>query len=182
MVPTFLKRMEPFFTLRNKIPLQIVQVILIITVIALSGARLVMPNRPPGRSTTMGLGMGAKSLIILSYEILTEHFSRFQRWGSLKAYFILNTMEVVFWAAVAFMMIRGNTNTCVGASCALGWVVFVLAGILSPMYKYLAVVSFLDWRFFKKNGFPRSAAMRKDSEESLSTLRSDNLPETAYGH
>lgn len=39
-------------------------------------------------------------------------------------------MEVVFWAAVAFMMIRGNANVCVGASCALGWVVVVLAGIL----------------------------------------------------
>ncbi|WZH45707.1 uncharacterized protein QYS62_006775 [Fusarium acuminatum] len=166
MTPTFLKKLEPFFTLRNKIPIQVVQVILIITVIALSGARLLMPNRPPGRSATMGLGMGAKSLIILSYEILTEHFSRFHRWGSLKAYFILNTMEIVFWAAVAFMMLRGNTNLCVGASCVVGWVVVVLAGILSPMYKYLAVVSYLDWRFFKKNGFPRDVAMRKDTEVS----------------
>jgi hypothetical protein len=57
MTPTFLKKLEPFFTLRNKIPIQVVQVILIITVIALSGARLLMPNRPPGRSATMGLGM-----------------------------------------------------------------------------------------------------------------------------
>ncbi|KAF4339195.1 cytochrome P450 monooxygenase [Fusarium beomiforme] len=181
MTPLFLKKMEPFFTLRNKIPLQIVLVILILTVITFSGVRLVLPNRPPGRSTTMGLGMGAKSLIILSYEILTEHSVRFHRWSSLKAYFILNAMEVVFWAAVAFMMIRGNTNVCVGTSCALGWVVFVLAGILSPMYKYLAVVTYLDWRFFKKNGFPRGAR-RKNTDESLSTLRSDSLPETAYGH
>jgi hypothetical protein len=146
MTPVFLKKMEPFFTPRNKIPLQIVLVILIITVITLSGVRLILPNRPPGRSTTMGLGMvslfsgtqslrsnifqGAKSLIILSYEILTEHTVRFHRWSSLKAYFILNAMEVVFWAAVAFMMIRGNSQICVGTSCALGWVVFVLAGIL----------------------------------------------------
>ena len=57
MVPTFIKRMEPFFTLRNKLPLQIIQIILIIAVISLSGARLLLPNRPPGRSTTMGLGM-----------------------------------------------------------------------------------------------------------------------------
>ncbi|KAH7222634.1 uncharacterized protein BKA55DRAFT_627196 [Fusarium redolens] len=181
MTPVFLKKMEPFFTPRNKIPLQIVLVILIITVITLSGVRLILPNRPPGRSTTMGLGMGAKSLIILSYEILAEHTVRFHRWSSLKAYFILNAMEVVFWAAVAFMMIRGNSQVCVGTSCALGWVVFVLAGILSPMYKYLAVVSFLDWRFYKKNGFPRGART-KNTDESLSTLRSESLPDTAYHH
>ncbi|KAF5979579.1 hypothetical protein FBULB1_5654 [Fusarium bulbicola] len=130
MTPVFLKKMVPFFTLRNKMPLQILLVTLIITVIALSGVRLILPNRPRGRSTTMGLGMGAKSLIILTYEILTEHFIRFHRWHSLKAYFILNAMEVVFWAAVAFMMIQGNSKLCVGTSCALGWVVFVLAGIL----------------------------------------------------
>lgn len=34
------------------------------------------------------------------------------------------------------------------------------------MYKYLAVVTYLDWRFFKKNGFPRGVAMRKDTEVS----------------
>jgi hypothetical protein len=62
--------------------------------------------------------------------MLSEHVSRFRRWSSLKAYFILNAMEVVFWAAVAFMMIRGNSNVCIGISCALGWVVVVLAGIL----------------------------------------------------
>ncbi|ENH73613.1 hypothetical protein FOC1_g10002863 [Fusarium oxysporum f. sp. cubense race 1] len=160
MTPVFLKKMEPFFTLRNKLPLQIVLVTLIITVITLSGVRLILPNRPPGRSTTMGLGMGAKSLIILTYEILTEHSIRFHRWSSLKAYFILNAMEVVFWAAVAFMMIR----------------VFVLAGFLSPIYKYLAVVTYLDWRFYKKNGFPRGTRT-KNTDESLSTLRSDD---TAY--
>ncbi|KAF4454662.1 hypothetical protein F53441_2896 [Fusarium austroafricanum] len=127
----------------------------------------------------MSLGMGAKSLIILAYEILTEHFPRFHRWSSPKAYSILNSMEVVFWASVAFMMMRGNMNVCVGASCALGWVVFTLAGIPSPIYKYLAVVTFLDWRFFKKNGFPRGFKDQKDSGESLSALRSGSLRETA---
>ncbi|KAF4487896.1 cytochrome P450 [Fusarium agapanthi] len=144
MTPVFPKKMEHFFTLRNKIPLQILLVTLIITVITLSGVRIILPNRPRGRSTTMGLGMGAKSLIILAYEVLTEHSIRFHRWSSLKAYFILNAMEVVFWAAVAFMVIQGNSKLCVGTSCALGWVVFVLAGILSPIYKYLAVVTYLD--------------------------------------
>ncbi|KAJ4108697.1 hypothetical protein NW768_012174 [Fusarium equiseti] len=172
MVPTFMKRMEPFFTLRNKLPLQIVQIVLIIAVISLSGARLLLPNRPPGRSTTMGLGMGAKSLIIISYEILSEHVSRLRRWRSLKAYFILNAMEVVFWAAVAFMMIRGNSSVCIGTSCVLGWVVFALAGILSPLAKYLAVVCYLDWRFEKKHGVHRGSSLSKDHAEPFSTLQS----------
>lgn len=83
MVPTFIKRMEPFFTLRNKLPLQIVQVILIIAVISLSGARLLLPNRPPGRSTTMGLGMVNQFyssryffLIFLGCEVSHHHFLR----------------------------------------------------------------------------------------------------------
>lgn len=47
-------------------------------------------------------------------------------------------MEIVFWAAVAFMMLRGNANLCVGASCAVGWVVVVLAGILRYVSLLLA--------------------------------------------
>lgn len=70
MVPACIKRMEPFFTLRNKLPLQIVQIVLIIAVISLSGARLLLPNRPPGRSTTMGLGMVSK-FYSLRYPFLT---------------------------------------------------------------------------------------------------------------
>ncbi|QGI78540.1 hypothetical protein CEK25_005269 [Fusarium fujikuroi] len=158
MTPVFLKKMEPLFTLRNKIPLQIVLVTLIITVITLSGVRLILPNRPPGRSTTMGLGMGAKSLIILAYEILTEHSIRFHRWSSLKAYFILNALEVA--------VCRNELRAGLGCLCA-GW-----------FLKYLAVVTYLDWRFYKKNGFPRGTRT-KNTDESLSTLRSDD---TAYRH
>ena len=49
-------------------------------------------------------------------------------------------MEVVFWAAVAFMMIRGNSSVCIGTSCALGWVVFVLAGILRYAFSSIPFV------------------------------------------
>ena len=82
-MPAFIKRMEPFFSLRNKLPLQIVQTFLIIAVIALSGARLLLPNRPPGRSTTMGLGMVSLFyssrylfLILPGCQISHHHFLR----------------------------------------------------------------------------------------------------------
>ncbi|KAJ4321846.1 hypothetical protein N0V84_005141 [Fusarium piperis] len=120
----------------------------------------------------MGLGMGAKSVIIIMYPLLTEHVDRFKRWGSLKAYWILNAMEIVFWAAVAFMMIQGNRRICIGTSCTLGWVVCVLGICLSIMAKYVTVVGFLDWRYFKKNGVPRGSKLETcQNEESMPTTR-----------
>lgn len=53
-------------------------------------------------------------------------------------------MEVVFWAAVAFMMIRGNSSVCIGTSCALGWVVFVLAGILRYVFCSIRYIEHLS--------------------------------------
>ncbi|RSL86681.1 hypothetical protein CEP52_014991 [Fusarium oligoseptatum] len=166
-----LKNIEPYFPARAKLPIHLAQLVLVIVVIALSGARLLMKNTPPGRSTTMGLGMGAKSIVIIMYQLLTEHVNRLKKWGSLKAYWILNAMEVVFWAAVAFMMIQGNRRICIGTSCAIGWVVCVLGICLSIMAKYVTVVGFLDWRYFKDNGVPRESKLEKTEEESMTTIR-----------
>ncbi|KAI8662161.1 hypothetical protein NCS56_01019600 [Fusarium sp. Ph1] len=167
-----LKKMEPFFPTRSKLPIHLAQLVLVIAVVALSGARLLMKNTPRGRSTTMGLGMGAKSIVIITYQLLTEHVDRLKRWGSLKAYWILNAMEIVFWAAVAFMMIQGNQRICIGTSCAIGWVVCVLAICMSIMAKYVAVVGFLDWRYFKESGVPRGTKLQKtQDEESMTTIR-----------
>ncbi|RMJ07555.1 hypothetical protein BHE90_005919 [Fusarium euwallaceae] len=166
-----LKNIEPYFPARAKLPIHLAQLVLVIVVIALSGARLLMKNTPPGRSTTMGLGMGAKSIVIIMYQLLTEHVKSLKKWGSLKAYWILNAMEVVFWAAVAFMMIQGNRRICIGTSCAIGWVVCVLGICLSIMAKYVTVVGFLDWRYFKDNGVPRESKLEKTEEESMTTIR-----------
>jgi hypothetical protein len=62
--------------------------------------------------------------------MLTEHSKSCAKWRSLKANMILNCLEVVFWAAVVFMMIQAKLKFCVGASCVLSWVVCVLGGIL----------------------------------------------------
>jgi hypothetical protein len=66
--------------------------------------------------------------VIILYQLFTEHVSRFHRWASLKAYLILNSLEIVFWAAVVFLVMQANLQMCVGTGCALGWVVIVLAG------------------------------------------------------
>ncbi|KPM34459.1 hypothetical protein AK830_g12119 [Neonectria ditissima] len=165
------KKLEPFFAPRFKFPMHMVQIVLVIAVIGLSAARMLLPNAPRGRSTTMGLGMGAKSLIIIGYQLLTEHVNRLHKWGSLKAYAILNSLEVVFWGAVAFMSLTANTKTCIGTSCALGWVVFVLAVLLSILAKYTAVISIMDWYHFRKNSTDRGlviAGQRGDSDSQSS--------------
>ncbi|KAM5341162.1 hypothetical protein ACJ41O_015271 [Fusarium nematophilum] len=160
------------FSPRFKLPIHIAELLIIFGVLGLSGARLLMKDTPPGRSTTMGLGMSAKSLIILLYQLLTAHVDRFRRWGSLKAYWILNALEIVFWAAVAFMTMQGNTKVCVGTSCALGWVIVVLAVLLSILAKMVTVITFLDWRFFKKHGVPRGSPLTKlQDEQSYSNIR-----------
>ncbi|KAK7394010.1 hypothetical protein QQX98_013207 [Neonectria punicea] len=169
------QKLEPFFAPRFKTPMHIAQIVLVTAVIGLSAARLLMPNAPRGRSTTMGLGMGAKSLVIIFYQLLTEHVDRLRKWGSLKAYAILNSLEVVFWGAVAFMSLTTNTKTCIGTSCALGWVVFVLAVLLSILAKYTAVISIMDWYHFRKHSAQRGliiSGQRGDSE-SMSTLETD---------
>ncbi|KAF5003631.1 hypothetical protein FDECE_9837 [Fusarium decemcellulare] len=171
MSSSIMQKMDRIFNTRSKLPIHLIQVALVIAVISLSGARLLMKNTPPGRSTTMGLGMGAKSLVIIGYQLLTEHVHRLKRWGSLKAYWILNALEIVFWAAVAFMMLQGNRRMCIGTSCILGWVVLALAVIMSMLAKFVAVVGFLDWQHFRKTGVPRGSELKKCQDEgSLSTL------------
>lgn len=65
--------------------------------------------------------------MIILYQLLTEHVSSLQRWASLKAYLILNSLEIVFWGAVVFLVLQANLQVCVGTGCALGWVVIVLS-------------------------------------------------------
>ena len=63
----------------------------------------------------------AKSLVIILYQLVTEHVTALQKWASLKAYTILNALEIVFWAAVAVLTIQANVQMCVAPGCILGW-------------------------------------------------------------
>ncbi|KAE8357930.1 hypothetical protein BDV27DRAFT_150894 [Aspergillus caelatus] len=109
------------FDTRWKLPLHCFQIFLIVMVIGLSIPRLFMKNQPRTRASTIGLGMGAKSLVIVLYQLLTEHITALRKWGNLKAYTILNALEIVFWAAVAVLTIQANVQMCVAPGCILGW-------------------------------------------------------------
>jgi hypothetical protein len=68
--------------------------------------------------------------MFIAYQISTEHVRSLHRWQRHKAYWILNALEVVFWAAVAFLVMQTNLARCVGVGCKLSWGVFGLGIVL----------------------------------------------------
>ncbi|OJD32614.1 cytochrome p450 protein [Diplodia corticola] len=154
---------SPLFDPRSTVWMHAIQVVLIVVAVILTLVRMTM-KVPTTRANTMALSMGMKSLVIISYELLTERVAKFRRWHSLKANAILNSLEVVFWAAVMFLIFKANLTSCSGASCALSWVVAVLALILHMLYFQTAVVAILDFRHFKRCGEPRSSKKESKSE------------------
>ncbi|KAF8859319.1 hypothetical protein BDZ45DRAFT_742561 [Acephala macrosclerotiorum] len=158
------------FSNRYMFAVHMLQIMLVLAAIGGSVVRLLIVKAPSGaprsRANTMALGMGAKSLIIILYQVITEHSSKFRKWHSLKACMILNSLEVVFWAAVVFLMIQSNLNSCVGANCTISWVVCAVAGVLSTVAARTAVVSIMDFRYFKKNGVPRGSEVAIKNEHA----------------
>lgn len=70
-------------------------------------------------------------MIIISYQILSEHVARFSRWKSYKAYAILNGLEIVFWAAVIFLVLQANIKSCAGVSCTLRWIAVAVSAVIT---------------------------------------------------
>ncbi|KAG7138930.1 hypothetical protein HYQ45_003976 [Verticillium longisporum] len=155
-----------FFASRYKFRLHIVQLVLIHIVLGLAGARVFMKNQPRGRGNTIALGMGAKSLIIIFYQLATEHIARFRRWSSLKAFAIFNCLEIVFWGAVIFLVMQGNLQRCEGTGCILNWIVFGVSIVISILSSWVAVISVLDFRFFRANGVRRDDMSLRGGSES----------------
>lgn len=50
-----------------------------------------------------------------------------QKWKSLKANFILNCIEPVFWLTLIILKVMGISRSCSGPSCAVTWVIMVIA-------------------------------------------------------
>lgn len=134
---------------RLKLWLHIVEICLILPIIILTIVRVLMGMSFSGGGR-MGLAFvsfikelhvyksrsillitylqGLKSLVFISYQLLTEHVKALKRWKSLKAFAIINGAEIVFWVAVVYLVAAANIQTtCTGTVCALGWVEVVLA-------------------------------------------------------
>lgn len=113
-----------------------------------------------------------KTIVVLLYQILSSHVERFRKWASLKAYAILNFMEILFWFVVVIVTFIGVSQFCSGVSCGLTWISVLIAIILwyvdftfppnlvkassnilpinSVLASWTAVVSFQNLRNFKK--------------------------------
>ncbi|KAF2680511.1 hypothetical protein K458DRAFT_434343 [Lentithecium fluviatile CBS 122367] len=181
-----------FFSSRAATPAHIITLVLIIGAMGVTAYRVLTKDGPTARSDTMALAMGAKSIIIVAYQLLSAHTHRFARWYSLKANMILNGLEIVFWGAVAFLTMQGMTgkNKCKGTSCTLGWIVIVLAALVSQMEVYGFVIALLDWRYFKREGKRRDQArmMRMEDSDQVRMVRMEegsfdrDVEQVHHGH
>lgn len=86
------------------------------------------PHFPePAKADTSSTAQGVKSIIIIGYQLLSEHTARFSRWRSLKANAVLNCIEVVFWLAAIIVKFMGISRTCTGNSCAVNVIILLVA-------------------------------------------------------
>ncbi|KAH8892744.1 hypothetical protein GQ53DRAFT_763871 [Thozetella sp. PMI_491] len=129
------------FNPRHKTKVHILQICLVIAVFIFTGARIATKpsGMPVTRSDTLGIVMGVKTIVVLLYQILTSKVERFQRWKSLKANTILNSMEIVFWFVVVIITLMGISRFCQGAFCALSWIQVLVAIMLMFVQFHLAM-------------------------------------------
>lgn len=84
---------------------------------------------------------------------MTEHIKFFKKWRSLKAYAIINAIEILFWGAVVFLTLQGIIGkTCEGTICALTWVVAVCAILMCPLTTWLFAICWFDFRAYRARG------------------------------
>lgn len=69
--------------------------------------------------------------MVLTYQLTTTHFVKLRRWQSLKAYQILNTMEILFWFVVVIITFMGISQYCQNSYCGLSWLIVLIAVILT---------------------------------------------------
>ncbi|KAM0692819.1 hypothetical protein Q7P36_007375 [Cladosporium allicinum] len=133
-------QVDNIFDERRKTLVHIAQIVLIFLAIVLSISRVTIKNPPASRANTVAITLGIKSLIVIAYQLLTEHTLRFRKWASTKANAILNCLEVVFWLAV-LVVTGGTVGSASGAAAALSALVLVIAIVLEVLSLWMAVVS-----------------------------------------
>ncbi|KAM5374832.1 hypothetical protein ACJZ2D_006326 [Fusarium nematophilum] len=170
--------MSRIFDTHVKLPVHLVQIFLALAVLILSVVRMLNrpANAPRGQSNTMALGMSAKSLIVILYQLLCEHVRSFKPWSSPRACVILNALEVVLWGAVVYMMIQSNLKFCQGLACTLSWVVVGMAVTMSVLSVYMTIVTWYDLKHFEDYGTHRAHSSGKPLEaQSSESVRMESI-------
>ncbi|KAI1491816.1 hypothetical protein F5X96DRAFT_692843 [Biscogniauxia mediterranea] len=160
-------QLQRFLTPRFKLMVHIADLGMVISAMIFCVVRIAIRDntRPMTRTDTMALAMGAKSLIIIAYQLLSERSRRFKKWESKKANLILNCLEVLFWAAVAFMAIQSNTTqSCTGATCLVNWAIVVLAIQVSMISALLSYLSYREYKEFRESSRKNQYQMGSPSD------------------
>lgn len=119
----------PFFKTSFKNRMHWTQLILVVTIIVLTGVRISMKpsSMPVTRSDTLAIVMGIKTVVVIGYQLLTTHVSKLRRWRNLKVYLVINSMEVAFWFVVVIITGMGMSSYCQGAYCGLSVLMLLIS-------------------------------------------------------
>ncbi|KAG8670563.1 hypothetical protein FPOAC2_09925 [Fusarium poae] len=142
-------------TWKNKVLVLQVAFTILIFILAIVKIVTTPSYIPFNRMDIVAITMSLKSGIFLAYEILTMKMEKFQRFGSLKAYAVLNTLDVFFWAAVMGFSFKSVDTICSGANCAVGIVTGLMALVNSIIHFWAAVIAWKNHKYFKTYGVSR---------------------------
>ncbi|RGP62638.1 hypothetical protein FSPOR_9218 [Fusarium sporotrichioides] len=142
-------------TWKNKVLILQVAFTLLVFILGIAKIATTPSGIPMNRMDIVAITMSIKSGVFLAYEIMTMKMERFKRFGSLKAYAVLNTIDVFFWAAVMGFLFKSVDTICSGANCAIGVVTGVMALFNSAIHFWAAVIAWKNHRHFKTYGVSR---------------------------
>ncbi|KAJ4992526.1 hypothetical protein SVAN01_01909 [Stagonosporopsis vannaccii] len=143
---------DAFFAFADRFnkTIHITQAVLVLGAFIVGCALMADSSMPRSRSTTLILVYSIKSALFLLYQYLTTHMDRFRRFASLKANFILDTLDCLLWFTAFIISCMGG-GRCVGSSCALLGVAATVALLLCASYFVTAVgINWPKWRASKK--------------------------------
>jgi hypothetical protein len=87
---------------------------------------LILLRRPHILNLGTNASQGLKSLVVIAYQLLTEHHARFRKFASTKANAVLNCLEIIFWLAV--LVVTGmEIGRASGAAAAVSALTLVAA-------------------------------------------------------
>ncbi|KAM0275037.1 hypothetical protein ACHAQH_007644 [Verticillium albo-atrum] len=167
----------PFSEPHLKLRLHIVEVVLIVIALILTGIYISMVSFIT-RSEIMIIPFSIKSLIIIGYQLLSQHTTRYRKWESLKANMILNFIEPVFWFVVIILKFMGMSRSCTGGSCGVNVVLTLVATAILVLTIQVAAISFLDRKHFKRTGVPRGSPAGFAHEQQ----QPPSVYNNGYGH
>ncbi|RYP40488.1 hypothetical protein DL769_011758 [Monosporascus sp. CRB-8-3] len=155
-----------YFDPSYKFRVHLMQIFLVVVGVVIALVAMTIPNGFMTRAHIMALTMGFKTLIIVSYQLITGHVARFSKWKSLKAYAILNCLEVVMWIVAFGMTIQSNNRICIGVTCSLSKFLAANAVIIAVLMLWAAICCVMDFRYFKSTGYERGTSRPTTSSHS----------------